>query len=252
LVLLEKCQTRVDAINENRTSPLPFVTAGIIVLGFLGYQAQQSPLTFVNLAVGLTFIFLIVFSTTFGVPVPGGVVSLLPMTTVSAFLVGGALPAGIAAFFGAFLNEGVRYVFNEQLGIQRRLSKFGTLSVACANAAIQTTSILPGGWIYRLIGGTVPFTRITGLNIVALIALSSIYLLANIVLIAVYMFARGTDVLKMYLKSLPNVVLFEASPLVFLPLLPLIYTQLGLGVFILFGLAIVVTSLISRRTPIKL
>ena len=61
------------------------------------------------------FCVLIVFTTTFGVPLAGGRGSLLPMTTAAAFLVLGTIPTAWAAFVGALVHGAIRYRWAERL-----------------------------------------------------------------------------------------------------------------------------------------
>lgn len=222
------------------------IAIATFVLAFLCVQTWKHTLILDNIPVGILFILLIVFTTTFGVPLSGGVVSLLPLSIISAFLILDMVPAGWIAFSGAFINEGVRIIFKDRLGIQSRLTKFGIVAVASANAAIQTVSILVGSWAYQAVDGQIPFIELTFRSVLSLFIIAGVYLGTNLTLIALYMLARGKQAFILYLKSLGNLLLFEASPLIFLPLMPLIFTQLGLEIFLFFAAALVLTSLISR------
>ena len=220
---------------------------GLVVLAYLIFAslaaqpAVENPLGFV------VFLFLIVFTTIFGVPFAGGTVSFLPMSTLATFLVLGSFPAGWGAFLGAVLHQGVRQIFGDRIGIPRVKSRLGALAVALANAGMQSISIIVGGWVYVSLNGELPFSEFSGQGLVALLGLILGYMVTNLLLAGGYMYARGKAALQMYARSLPNLVLYEIAPLVFLPLLPLIYTHLGLGIFILLTLAIVAASLIARN-----
>jgi NtrC-family two-component system sensor histidine kinase KinB len=219
---------------------------GLLVLILLALLTFQDPPHFENLAIALLFGFLVVFTTTFGVPVSGGTVSMLPMSTIAAFLVIDSTSAGWVAFLGAILNGLARQVFSQQLGVQKTSSRVGVLAVSSANASIQTLSVLVGGAVYKWLGGAIPLQEFSLNTLYQVLALAVVYLMVNLGLIAGYMAARGTEVLKMYWHSIPNLLLYEAVPLVFVPLMVLTYTRLGFGLFILLSIAIVVVSLIAR------
>ena len=222
------------------------VSIGLLVLILLISLTFQNPPDFEKFAIILLFEFLVVFTTTFGVPVSGGTVSMLPMSTLASFLVIGSTWAGWVAFLGAILNGLVRQFFSIQLGLQKSSSKIGWVAVSSANASIQALSILAGGGVYKWLGGAIPRLDFSWGTLFQVLGLAVVYLIVNLGLIAGYMTARGKDVFKMYWHSIPNLLLYEAVPLVFVPLMVLTYTRLGFGIFILLSLAIVVVSLIAR------
>lgn len=223
------------------------IGTGLLVLSFLIFQSYQYAFPIESLGIAVVLVFLIVFTTTFGVPLGGGTVSLLPMSTIATFLVLDIVPAGWGVFLGAALHQLIRQYFGEALGIPKLSMKVAAVAVGFANAAIQTISIMVAGWAYKTLGGEVPLTSLDFGGAYALAALALVYTLTNLLLAAVYMAARGLETLKMYLRSLPNLLVYEVAPLIFVPLLPLIYTRLGLAMFVLFSAALVVASLIARR-----
>jgi two-component system, NtrC family, sensor histidine kinase KinB len=220
---------------------------GLLVLIYLIYQTNQAPLVVDHILSALLFMVILVFTTTFGVPLAGGTMSLLPMSTLAAFLVLDVPLAGWCVFLAAATHQIVSQIFGKELGIPPVQSKIGFIAVGIANAAIQTLSILVGAWAYKSMGGQVPFTRLDLNDFLALLVLALVYSASNLLLIALYMAARGMDSLKMYLRSMRNLAVYEVIPLIFVPLMPLIYTQLGLGMFVLFAVALIVASLIARR-----
>jgi signal transduction histidine kinase len=58
--------------------------------------------------------------------------------------------------------------------------------------------------------------------------------------------ARGRKALRHYIRSLPDLIFYEGSPLILAPLMALIYTRLCVAMFLLFALSMVVASLITR------
>lgn len=134
------------------------ISIGILVLAFLIFQTLSTPLGFENwLIVGLFFA-LIVFTTASGVPLGGGTVSLLPMTTIAAFLVLGTLPTAWAVFWGAIVSQIIRQRFGPKLGLPRSSSRIISIAMAAANASMQTISILVGSIVFKWVGGKIPFS----------------------------------------------------------------------------------------------
>ena len=223
------------------------IGTGLLVLFYLIYRISSAPLSAQSAAVFILFVFLIVFTTTFGVPFGGGTVSFLPMSTIATLLVIGQIPAGWAAFLGAVIHQGVRQTFGDRIGIPKLGSRLGAAAVALANAGIQGISILVGGAVYEWVGGKIPFDALSGQNLLAMFALVLAYMGTSLLLAGGYMAARSSAALKMYFQSLPNLVLYEVTPLVFLPLFPLVYTRLGFWIFLLLTIGIVASSLIARN-----
>jgi NtrC-family two-component system sensor histidine kinase KinB len=157
----------------------------------------------------------------------------------------GAIPAGWAAFLGAILTTVVRYQFSEQLGVRRNPVSVSTVAVTLANASIHTLSILVGGYVYTLLGNTVPLKLVGGSTVLALILLGLVYLVVNLLLAGLYIASQSKATLQAYIRSLPNLLTYEAGPLVFAPLMAMIYTELGWAWFVLFSLSIILASLIA-------
>jgi len=189
---------------------------------------------------------LIAFTTAFGVPLAGGRASLLPMTMVASYLVLGPGPTAWAAFVGTLVYGFVRYRWAKQLGERSAQSLLPVMSMAVINGLLQVASILVGGLVYGWLGGNTPLTEMLWSTVPHLVLLGLTYLGLNLLLAGLYFAARGRDSLAHYVRSLPNLMLYEGGSMVFAPLMALVYTQLGLGPFILLVLAIVIVSLVAR------
>jgi len=226
---------------------IAWIAAGACALLVLLWLSLTRPADPTVLPPWVFFTALIVFTTTFGVPLAGGAVSLLPMTTVAAFLVMGLVPAAWAAFVGALLYGVVRHRWAEQLGLRQSGNYLGLAGLIAANTAMQSASVLAGGAIFLSLGGTVPLAGLDASHLLPLLALSLAYLATNYLVAGFDMAARGQETLWLYLRSLPNLLLYEGAPLVFAPLMALVYTRLGLGQFVLFALVLVAASLITRN-----
>jgi PAS domain S-box-containing protein len=227
--------------NRHRLS----LVVGVVVLGLLLRMTVRAPPSPADLVPGVLFTVLIVFTTTFGVPLGGGEVSLLPMTIAAAYLALGPVPTAWASFIGALIHGGVRQAWAKQLQARREPNRLSLLAVSAANATMHTLSILVGGEAFAWTGGLTPLT-LDGWRIVSLVVLGIAYLGANLVFAGLYISSLGRAPLQVYLKSIPNLLAYEATPLIFAPLMALTYTHLGRGQFLLLSLALVAMSLISR------
>jgi PAS domain S-box-containing protein len=222
-----------------------FAPSLIILITLMG-RSRVAPLSVSMLLPTLLFCGLIVFTDVFSVRLPTGLVSLLPMTTIAAYLVVGLVPAGWAAFLGTVIYSLIRAGWAETLNLPPPQSSLRFISLMSINAAMHTGSVLVGGVVYQALGGAPPLEAIGAVDLPSLLALGGSYLVFNH-LVAGFVFAtRGRVELAGYVRSLPHLLFYEGAPLVFAPLVALIYTQLGVVQFILFASLIVVTSLITR------
>jgi NtrC-family two-component system sensor histidine kinase KinB len=224
-----------------------FGGAALIVLALLVQLTVTTPPEPKTLLPALMFCALVAFTTTFGVPLAGGRVSLLPTTTVAAFLALGLVPAGWVAYVGALIHGAVRYRWAEQLEEPRTMGYLGTAALASANAMLQAASILVAGMVYLWLGGVTPFGGVRPRDGFPLLLLALTYLAMNLLIAGLYFAARGREPLRLYMRSVHNILLYEGWPLIFAPFVALTYTRLGLFQFTLMALAVVVVSLTTRN-----
>ncbi len=220
------------------------IAAAIALLALLAWRTTVLPPPPGILVPAALFGLLVIFTTTFGVPLGGGRMSLVPMTAVAAYLVVGLVPAAWIVALGALVEETIRYLWAERLAMRREADLLSTLGLGAANVFIGTGSVLAGGAVFTALGGTVPLTVVTLPLIPPLLLLGLTYLAANYLIAGLYIAARSQKALGLYGRSLPNLLLYEGAPLAFAPLMALIYTRLGLPWFILFAIALVLASLI--------
>lgn len=199
----------------------------------------------------LLFSLLVIFTTTFGAPLTGGVVSLLPMTTAAAFLALGLLPASWLAYFGALASAAIHYYYAIPLGFSSRLTRRQAISLAASNVTLHTTSILASGAIYLILGGEVPLAALDMDLILPFAGFALTYLAMDYVLSSLFLAIRESAGFRQYLKALPSIFIYEGTPLIFAPLVALTYTHLGLGAFSLFTLAVVLIALVMRNLAIS-
>ncbi|MBN1179896.1 MAG: GAF domain-containing protein [Anaerolineae bacterium] len=233
-------------MNRQRLSVYAYLTPGVAVLGVLIALTLASPPAISQLLPTFLFCGLIAFTDIFGVRLPAGAVSLLPMTTVAAYLVTGLVPSGWAAFVGTLVYGAVRAYWSEALGFPPPTQFIRFLSLLAINATMHAGSILVGGAVFQALGGDVPLAAITADNLPPLMALSLSFLAFNYLVAGVVITLRSRSDLKGYVQSLPHLLFYEGAPLIFAPTVALIYTRIGIVQFILFSALIVVTSLITR------
>lgn len=220
------------------------LSAGAIaILAVLVVLSLRFPPGPENLLLGVFFALLIVFTTSFGIPMAGGRGSLLPTTTITAYLILGIVPTAWIAFLGALIHGAIRYILPDKLDGRLEPGFPAAVRLASANATLQTTSILVAGAAYQALGGTTPFAGTTWWSIVPVAGLAVAYLAANLLLAGIYFGTAGRERLGTYVRSLNRVLVYEGLPLVFAPLMALTYTRLGLFPFGMMTLAIIITSL---------
>lgn len=220
---------------------------GLLVLTLLVGQTLLTPPSWDWLAWGL-FTGLIVFTTTFSIHLIG-LVSLLPMTTLAAFLVLGWLPTVWAAGVGALLHGWIRFQFVKELGGQREPGWIGPVGLTAANITMQTVSMWVSGHVYLRLGGEIPLGDVRPM-LWPLGALALTYLGSNYLIAGLYVALRGRLPLRQYVSALPRIAPFEGLPLLLSPLMALIYLRLGLILFLLFAALLIAVSLITRRSSL--
>jgi NtrC-family two-component system sensor histidine kinase KinB len=222
------------------------VSAGLVTFAVLLWLTVQMPQDASKVVPGFIFGLLLLLTTTFGVLLAQGEVSLLPMTALAAYLVMGAVPAAWAALFATLAHGLVRLLWAEELGLPQRPDPRELAGLTAANATMHTASILLGDLVYRGLGGTTPLFAVDIAWILPFVCLALTYLAVNYSLAAMYIAARDKGALRDYARSIPDLLLYEGGPMLLSPLMALIYTRLGQVMFALFALALGTVSLITR------
>ena len=222
------------------------VTTSAIVLGVLVLLTIQTPPDGSHAVPGFVFGALLLLTTTFGVRLVEGEVSLLPMTALASYLVMGAVPAAWAALLATAAHGLVRTLWAEQLGLQQRPDPRELAGLTAANVTMHTASILLGDLVYRSLGGVTSLRTFDLSLILPFVCLALTYLGVNYTLAALYIAARSLGAVREYVRSIPDLLLYEGAPMIVSPLMALIYTHLGQVMFALFALALGTVSLITR------
>ncbi|MFQ5398917.1 MAG: ATP-binding protein [Anaerolineae bacterium] len=193
------------------------------------------------------FSVLILFTMVTGIVLGAGFVSLLPLSTIVAFLTIGLAPTAWLIYLCSWVYGFLRIRWAARLGLSSPTSdRLELFNLTAVNAVMNTFSILAGAAVYKATRGEVPLESVALADILSLVLLGLTYFAVNHAIFIAYASIKDRQQLQPYLRKLPNVLAFEAAPLVFAPLVSLIYTQLGQIHFLFLALALVVISLITR------
>ncbi len=228
---------------RERISILAALSMLVLLIGFTIAVPPEQP----DLLAGLLFCALIVFTLTFAVPFAGGSVSLMPMTVNAAYLVIGLVPVGWITFAGAIIHGWIRHRWGKGSSDQGDLDDGSLVARTATNATMHPASILAGGAVFQLTGGSTPLSAVDISTLLRLVPLGLTYLGVNYLLAGVYFATQRREQLRAYLRSLHKVIFFEGAPLIFSVLVALTFNQLGLGFFLLLAFNLVVGSLIAHN-----
>ncbi len=220
------------------------ISGGLTLAGLIWLTVQSPPNATRLGSIGL-FSLLIIFTLTFGVPLAGGSVSLMPMAAVAACLSLGLIPAAWAALTSAIIHGWIRFRWGAKLGEPSEQLGIRLVVVTAANVTMHTLSILGGGLVFQWLGKTLPLTD--ALPLIPLLLLCLTYLGINYVIAGLHIALRGRAPFLSYIRFLPGLIWYEGAPLVFAPLTAMIYIRLGDAYLVLFALALAVSSLIARN-----
>jgi PAS domain S-box-containing protein len=219
---------------------------GIITVTILVGINQHLPATVVYETQWLFFTGLILFTTIFGIPLGGGEVSMLPMTSLAAMMVMGVIPAGWAAVTSASIHGVYRFIRGKRTQGEDKSLLITNLGTTSANISMHTASILLSGFVYIKLGGSFPITTPTNSTILGLYGTGAIYIISNYLIASLFISLRGKGYLSHYIRNIPNLLVYEIPPVIFAPLTAQIFTQLGIIQFGTFALGLIVISMILR------
>lgn len=219
-------------------------TGGVVALIVLISATVVDPFPFSHLGFILAFGALITFAMSYSIPLGGGQVSLMPMSIAAAYLIHGHVLTGWIICVGMLGHAGVRYLRSRRPELHDPTGWL-LVELTITNITMHVISLMIANAIYRMLRGAIPLTDLDIAAAGRLLVFGAVYMATNHVLVGGYLALRG--LWKSYIRSLAEVLLYEAGPLVFAPLVTLIYTRLGAGYFTLFALALCLSSLISHN-----
>ena len=234
---------------------LPGVAA-LAVIAVLVYLTLADPPGIELVPQAGLFLLLVVTTTLMGVPLGGGMASLLPMAVVASYLSLGLAPAGWIALFGELISAVLEPFFQDDAAMMRPKGLLGQATRMATNIAIQPASILIAGTLYQQTGGSRPLATITTGLIIPFVLLGLTYLLVSYLGAGFFFAGRGRAWLESYLSDVPRMLTYEGLPLFFAPWVALVAGRMGtasLGVLVLglVGFAWVARNLAFARQRLE-
>jgi PAS domain S-box-containing protein len=193
-----------------------------------------------------------VFSSTFNAPLGGGMASLTPMTIVSSYLVVGLIPATWIAFIGLLIHGILRRRLGRYLGLQKDLYLSTTIRLTSANVTSKTTSILIAGIVYQAAGGEVPLSAIYFSSLLPLVLLGLVYYGLSDLIYGSIIATWEARSFRLQGRSMYSSILYEGGPIIFSPMIALIYTNFGPLLFLLVIIVVIASTLITRSLSFAL
>lgn len=224
---------------------LPILTV-VMVFGAIVWLTVNAPPSEDVLLPSLIFLFLVVFTSTFSAPLGGGMASLTPMTIVAGYLITGLIPAAWIAFIGLLIHGILRRLFGRHLGLQKDLYKLTSIRLTSAYMTSKTTSILVAGIVYQAVGGEVPLLGIYYSSLLPLILLGLVFYGLNDLIYGSFIATWEARSFHLQGRSMYSSFLYEGGPILFSPLIALIYTSFGPLFLSLVVVAIIASTLFTR------
>ena len=225
-----------------------FTITGLVLIAVLLYAGLAQPRPAFDPLAALLFTGLFLFTDALSIPVGVGYVNLAATVAVGALLVLGPFAALLIALAGSLANAAARWAFPERVGEAREPGGLLSLiNIGLINALLLAVSLLGGAVLYEAAGGPLPLVHFGPPVIEPYLLLVLGYGVINYSVAAMYVMLPGDrSKLDKYLRALPAMSAYEILPLLFTPLLPLIYLGLGPGPFLLFSLAVAGGSMVMH------
>ncbi len=221
------------------------ILLGLLSLAFVYLIQQAYPAPFPGVLEWLLFTSLLVYTTTYGIPIGVGVVSLVPMVAMSATITMGIFPAAIAVVVSDILYGIYRWLWPERAGWKPNGGNYSLLATTTANITMHVMSVIAAGYVLTRFGGQVPVG--SSRDIAALILMGAAYLITNYLLASLFLLIQSKAHLRVLINNIPNMLVYEAISLLFAPLASSILKVMGLAPFVVFALSLVISSMILKR-----
>ena len=225
------------------------VINALLLTAAMAYAGLAQPRPAFDPVAWLLFAGLFLSTDALAIPIGIGYVNLAATAAMGAMLLMGPWAAAWIALTGAAVNVGARWAFPERVGEAPEPGGLVTLAtIGLMNAVLLTLSLLGGALLYHAVGGQLPLVTFGQSMIGPFLLLVISFGVINYSIAAVYVMLPGNPAaLRTFVRALPAVSGFELVPLLGVPLLPLVYTNLGPGMFLLFSLGLVGASLVIRQ-----
>lgn len=190
---------------------------------------------------------LLLFSDIFAIPVGAGWVSLQPMSTLSALLVMGPYPTILLSFLTTLIHGWIRHHWAVELEENLGDDPLTIIGITAFNATMIPIATYGATVSYANAGGVLPLTAAPPSSWDAPFVLCATYIAINYALMTGFFALHGRAELRQHLRTMPRALLYEAPPLVLVPLSALIYNRLGWLNFTIYGTLLATASLFTRN-----
>jgi PAS domain S-box-containing protein len=228
-----------------RTQHAISILLGLTTVAILGIFSQSEiyypeP----KLVLWVVFTALIALNSAFGIPLGGGEVSMMPMITLTGALIMGIIPAAWAVVSGDILYGFARFLWPQRTSWPQDQRGLPLIATTAANVAMHGLSVIAAGTVYINLEGTIPAPTLIGGLI--LISAGVTYIITNYLIAGLFLAMRGKAHLIYLWNHLPRLLLYEAIPLIFVPLGAQIFIFQGFGQFGLFALCLMIVAIVLR------
>ncbi len=191
------------------------------------------------------FTLLLAYTSSYGIPLSVGEVSLAPMVTVIALLVMGAYPASVSVVIADVLYGLYRWLFPEKAKWEKNDDGYNLVATTSANLTMHTLSVIAAGMVYFSFEGQIPIQ--TPRDLIILVTMGAAYIITNYITAALFLLMRSRPHLRYLIENLSTMLLYEAIPLVFAPMAAAIWLTMGVTSFLVFAFSLVLASMILRN-----
>lgn len=229
------------------------IFSGLLSIGLTIYLFSRNPEISASTFDWLLFALLITITSSISIPVGVGDVSLMPMVSLSSTFVIGVIPTAVAEILADLLYGLMRVLKPRGDKWKPEEKGFSLFATTTANITMHVLSVLAAGSVFYGLGGRNSLE--TSADILILITTSAVYIITNYLIAGLFLSMRSKAHLRALISHLKSMLVYEAIPLVFAPLLAMVHDNLGLLPFSMFAVSLIAIAALLRdqaRTHKKL
>lgn len=230
---------------QNRSKRFLFAAIHVLFLLLLLFLTSTFKPVLVDHLALVLFGILTVFTMFHGIKLAGGLVSLLPMVAVAAYMVMGPVAAAWLFFAAAWLNGLISFYLAGRSDSVKQAGRWEWFDRTAVNATMMPAGILFGSFIYERLADLFLLSG-TGYPILILFWGGG-YFFINYLFVILFFALNGKAALRQFWQKMPQPLIYEAVPVPFAPLAARIYTDLGWDYFLFLMLAIIFMTFIVRN-----
>jgi len=224
----------------SRLRNLISIIVGLISIGFTILLYIRNPHITAPPLEWIIFALLITITTYINIPIGVGDVSLMPMVALSSTMVIGIIPTAVAVIFSDLLYGLIRGLIPREDKWEPEESGFSLAGTTTANITMHVFSVFAAGEIFFGFRGQIPLQSLTDFLIILFAGLA--YLSFNYLIAGLFLLMRSKAHIRSLINHLKRILVYEAIPIAFAPLLTLILIELGPIPFIMIALSLILVS----------